>query len=237
MLLIALLATTSAGHAEPIPIDEKMAEFELEYPQIRKGMASVMDDVSRLGPEEEGWASSGLGVADVIALESVAVSDVVLGEWEVGGHGVSSPDPLGASQDAQRYVVREYVGRTDYHTYHRLAGLPDDVTIHTFGTVARVGNAECQGVEGIELISSKPWRQWSSDTVMTAFAVARATRDDPHKYCIIYRSAGAGRYLQLAYTSGGQPYLLANEKPQAFVATPRSEAAARIFARAEMAKE
>jgi hypothetical protein len=166
--------------------------------------------------------------ASAITAGMGSAAEHVLGEWEVGGHGVVVPSdrPLAIPEGLHRYSVREYSGPVDYHTYHRAV---PGIVFHTFGTVRRIGNAECQSVKGIEIISRESWRDWSPEAALNAFSAARATRDDPRTYCIVYRPAGSNRFQQLAYTPDGEPYIAVNEDAQQFVVTSRTEAIARIL--------
>jgi hypothetical protein len=224
--VFAILLATAPS--EPLPIDARMAEYEAAMPRLAEVEALTEEEIGRLGPPESGWATSGLSAASAIAAARGNAEQHVLGEWDKGGHGVTAPGdrPLAVPQGQHRYAVRDYDGAVDYHAYHRL---PSGIVIHSFGRATRIGNAECRPTQGIELIARDPWRRWSEETALLAFAIARATRDDPRTYCLLYRPAENGRFVQLAYASDGRPYTAINEDGQAFVMTSRAEAAARIF--------
>lgn len=229
MLAAAVFAIIQAtGPSEVLPIDARMAEYEAAMPELERIEALTEAEIGSLGPMESGWATSGISGAAAIDARRGNVAEHVLGEWERGGHGVvtSGDRPLRVPQDLHRYTVREYDGSIDYHAYHRLS---PGVVIHTFGSVIRIGNAGCQQYQGIELISREAWRNWSPRTALSAFGTARATRDDARTYCTIFRPVDNGRFLQLAYTPEGRPYIALNEDGQAFVVTSHAEAAARIF--------
>lgn len=221
---VAFAIIQAAGAIEALPVDA----YEAAVPELREIEARTEEEIGRLGPTEPGWATSGMSAESAIAAGTGSATEHVLGEWEAGGHGVTIPGdrPLIIPQDLRRYSVREYHGSVDYHTYHR--PLPG-IVIHTFGTVTRIGNAQCQHTKGIELISRQEWQDWSPPTALTAFSLARLTRDDSRTYCTIFRPAGNGRFSQLAYTPEGQPYVAANEGAQTFVPTSHAEAGARIF--------
>lgn len=229
IVAVALAMLQAAGAVETLPIDERMAAHEAAVPGLRAAEARVEEQIGRLGIAEPGWDRSGVSAASAIAGRGDSADDDVLGEWEVGGHGVviAGDRPLAVPRELRRYSVRDHGGPVDFHTYHRL--LPD-VIIHSFGPVTRIGNAECHHARGIELISRQAWRDWPEPTQIIAFAVARLARDDRRTYCMIYRPVANGRYSQLAYAPDGRPYIVANEDPQAFVVTRRAEAGARIFA-------
>ena len=187
MLAAAVFAIIQAtGATEVLPIDARMAAYEAAIPELEEIQARTEEEIGRLGPMESGWATSGISAASAITARRGNAAQHVLGEWEKGGHGVvtSGDRPLRVPQGLHRYTVREYDGSVDYHTYHRLS---PDIVIHTFGSVIKIGNAECQQTQGIELISREAWRNWSPRGALIAFSIARATRDDSRTYCIIFR--------------------------------------------------
>jgi len=229
MIAAAVFAILQAtGAAEALPIDARMAAYEAAIPRLREIEVRTEGEIGRLGPPEADWATSGLSAASAIAARRGDTARHVLGEWERGGHGVAirGGRPLAVPQDVHRYSVRGYDGPVDYHSYHRLS---PGIAIHMFGPMTRIGNADCQRYQGIELISRDAWRAWSPEAALVAFSIARATRDDSRTYCIIYRPVENGRFLQVAFTPDGRPYITLNEDGQAFVMTSRAEAAARIF--------
>lgn len=181
-----------------------------------------------MGPTEPDWETSGISAESAIAAGRGSAAEHVLGEWEVGGHGVVVPGDraLAIPEELRRYSVREYSGQVDYHTYHRAA---PGIVLHTVGTVRRIGNAECQTTEGVEIISRESWQDWSSETAFAVFAAARMTRDDSRTYCIIYHPVESNRFSQLAYTPDGEPYIAVNEDGQTFIVTSRAEATSQIF--------
>lgn len=228
MLAAAVFAILQAtAPSEPLPIDARMAEYEAAIPRLAEVEASTEEEIGRMGPPESGWATSGLSAASAIAGRGNAAQQV-LGEWERGVHSVrtTGEGPLAVPQELHRYSVRAYEGSVDYHAYYRLES---GIVIHSFGTLRRIGNAECAQKQGMELIAREAWRNWPEEAAFLAFAITRATRDDPRVYCILYRPAGSGRYVQRSYTPEGRPYTAINEDGQAFVITSRAEAAARIF--------
>ena len=174
-----------------------MARFEAAVPELRAIQARAEEDIGRLGPPEPSWATTGLSPEATIAAGSGTVDEHVLGEWEQGGHGVSiaGDRPLGAPARAHRYTVRGYEGPIGYHNYHRVA---PGLVIHMFGAATRIGNAECQRSQGIELIAHEDWRSWSARKTLQGFGMARATRDDPRTYCMLYRPAAGGGFAQVS---------------------------------------
>jgi hypothetical protein len=227
-IAVTLALLQVAGAVEALPIDERMAAYEAVVPELRENSARIESDIGRLGRREPGWETSGMSAESAITAGTGSVAEDVLGEWEIGGHGVVLPveRPLAIPQGLRRYSVRDYSGPVDYHTYHRAEA---GIVFHTFGTVRRIGNAECQTPEGIEIISRGAWRDWPTEIAIAVFSAARMTRDDPRTYCIIYRAGGSNRFSQLAYTPGGEPYITVNEGAQTFVVTSRAEATSRIF--------
>jgi hypothetical protein len=227
MLLTAFAFFTFAVPAEPPPIDAMIEAAEARDPSLREMLSATQAELGRLGAVEAGWSTSGSSWREA-AGGGPGEGGPVLGEWEVGGHAVtiSGDRPLSVPAGMHRYTVRAHDGPADYHGYHR--AFPG-IVIHAFGAATRIGNAECQRSQGIELIADRPWQDWPSDTQFVVFAVTRAMRDDRRDYCILYRRAGGGRFLQLAFARDGRPYLIANTDPAAFVITPRARAAARMF--------
>ena len=229
MLLTAFAFLAFAVPAEPPPIDAVIEVAEAEDPRFRALLSATQAELGRLGPVEAGWSTSGLSWQGAVGQQTGGQQEggPVLGEWEEGGHAVTTgARPLSVPAEMHRYTIRAHEGPADYHGYHR--PFPG-IVIHTFGAATRVGNAECQRSQGIELIADRAWQDWPSDTQFAVFAVTRAMRDDPLDYCILYRRAGRGRFLQLAFARDGRPYLIANRDPAAFVITPRAQAAARMF--------
>src|SRR5690349_9557728 len=99
MLVATLLALLQPGPApEVLPVDERMAAYEAAFPGIAEVGAKDEVDLRRLGPAEAGWSTSGHSVASAIAARGGDPEQHVLGEWLVGGHGVSVPGdrPLSA---------------------------------------------------------------------------------------------------------------------------------------------
>ena len=214
---------------EPLPVDEMMESYEAIMPRLKEIAADAEKDIGRLGPVEPNWQTSGLSAAAALLAAGGKPGEQVLAEWEKGGHGIAiiGNRPLAMPANMKRYSVREFVGPIDYHDYHRLSGA---VVIHTYGTATAMGNAECKKNAGIEIISSDPWQNWSAETALIVAGTAKATRDDPRTYCILYRAIAGGKFVQVAYAPDGRPYLGPTEDPQAFVLTNREEAATRIFA-------
>jgi hypothetical protein len=227
-IAIAFALVQAAGAVEPLPLDERMAEYEALFPDLRQVEARIEAEIGRLGPVEPGWEMSGLTPQAAISAQAGNEADHVLGEWEVGGHGVVIPGdrPLALPEGHRRYSIREYGGRVDYHIYHRAV---PGIVFHTVGIVRRIGNAECLTTLGMEIVSREAWQDWPEEAAFTAFAAARMTRDDRRTYCMIYRAAGSDRFEQLAYTPEGRPYLVGIDDGQRFVVTPRAVAATRIF--------
>ncbi|WP_166039476.1 hypothetical protein [Sphingosinicella sp. YJ22] len=213
---------------ETLPIDAAMAELEAAFSRLRDYQAEAEEDIARLGPVEPGWATSGTSAAAVIEGANGSVLQHVLGEWEKGGHGVTvaGDHPLNVPTGWNRYIVRAYSGPIDHHAYFRIS---PDLVIHTYGSGTRIGNAICRSTQGVELVSRELWRSWSPETRVMAFGMARATRDDRHTYCSVFRGSGDGQYIHLTYTPEGRPFLLPLEEPQPLVITERADAAARIF--------
>ena len=227
-MIIALLALVAiADPAETLPIDRSMAAFEAADPELRQFLARAGEQIWRLGPREPDWATTGLAAATALAATGNE-ADHVLGEWKEGGHGVAIPSdrPLTVPPGWQPYSVRGHDGPVDYHYYHRL--MPG-IVVHRFAATTRIGNADCYREAGMEVIARQPWQSWSEDRALVVFATLRAFRDDVRTYCTMYRPTPDGRFGQLSYTIDGQPYVLANEDPQAFTVTGRAEATTRIF--------
>jgi hypothetical protein len=233
--MLAAIFVTVLGIGEPpaevLPVDRAMAAIESRLPRLKELQAEAEEDIARLGPVESDWANSGTTAAAVIAAAPGNIADYVLGEWEKGVHSVTiaGDHPLAAPPGWHRYNVRGYSGLIDQHAYHRLSS---DIVLHTFGTGTRIGNAACRPTQGVELISRDPWRSWSPETALLAFAMAKATRDDPHTYCTLFRATGGGKYIPVSYTPEGRPFLEGVEDPQPHVITPRADAAAQIFSAA-----
>lgn len=227
-IALALILLQVAGEAETLPIDERMAVYEAVIPGLRGRAAQIEADIGRLGPVEPGWEMSGLTTESAISAGPGGVESHVLGEWEVGGHGVvvSGDRPLATPEGLHRYSVREYSGPVDYHTYHRSER---GIVFHSFGTVRRIGNAECQASLGIEILSQASWQDWPIETAISVFSTARMTRDDPRTYCVVYNPIEGNRFAQMAYTPAGEPYISVNEDAQAFAVTSRADATSRLF--------
>ena len=226
-LLAALALVQAAGAVEPLPIDDVMAAYEAVLPGLRERETRIDAEIGAVGSVEPGWERSGISAESALIAGKGNAAEHLLGEWEVGGHGVAIPGdrPLVIDEKLRRYSVRSYSGPVDYHTYHRAAS---GIVFHTLGTVRRIGNAECQTTEGVELISRVPWQDWPAETALMVFSTARMTRDDRRTYCIIYGPVDGNRYAQLSYTPKGEPYS-GNEDPQTFVVTSRAEAVSRLF--------
>lgn len=214
---------------ELLPIDAVMEAYEAAIPNLKAITAKTETEIGKVGPAEPKWETLGISAAAALIAGRGTVDQHVLGEWEKGGHGVTieGDRPLEVPQKLNRYLVREYRGSIDYHTYHRN---PGGTVIHTFGSATALGHSRCTRSQGIELISATAWREWSGETALMAFGMAQMTRDDTRTYCMIYRPVANGRFAQLAFTPEGQPYLSAHEDSQAFTVTPRTEAIARMFA-------
>lgn len=223
-------AQTAAEHR--LPIDEYMAAMEAAVPELRGQYATIEEEISELGEIEPNWATSGISTITAIELRDGDIQQDVIGEWEVGGHGayISGGLPLPIPPDWYRYSIREYDGPVEYNHYYRLAGVPANIVIHTFGTASRIGNAECQRSEGMELFSSEPWQDWPAEAAIVAFGGSRSLRDDPRVYCTLYQIREHGGFRQLAYTREGRPYIAVNSDTRGFVITPRKLAIERIFA-------
>lgn len=227
-----LLVVGQAGHAvEPLPIDEVMAQFEAAIPELRQFQSETEQEIGRLGPTVSDWSESGLSMSSAIQAEGKSSLDYGLGEWQIGGHAVLTRGdrPLPAPADYYRYLVRDYVGPIDYHYYHRVVGVSTQVVIHSFGAVQKIGNSECSNGGRIEVISSEKWRNWPAETLLVVFGMLHVMRDDTREYCNLYKPNGKGGYLQVSYTSVGQPYTYSEKAPQIFVVTPLGEASERIF--------
>ena len=225
---VAFLLAQALEAGEPLPVDEALAAYETVVPELRSHEARINAETGTLGAAEPDFGRSGMTPEAAITAGSGNVADHVLGEWEVGGHGVVIPGdrPFEIPATLYRYSVRQYSGPIDYHTYHRAER---GIVFHTFGTIQRIGNAECQTTRGISVISREAWRDWPAQTAVALFSAARMTRDDSRTYCILYRPTENGRFSQLAYTPEGEPYVSTNQDAQAFVVTSRVEAISRIF--------
>lgn len=234
--LSSILLTLATSEA--LPVDQILEQFERDDPGIQELEAVFDAELDKVGPAEANWSVSGISAPAAVAAAKPSVVNPVLGEWRIGGNGVVTEgnEPLDVPTQLHRYSIENFHGKVDYHTYHRLAGISETIVVHTYGTIKKVGNAECQVTMGSEIISSLPLSSWSSDTTLTALLLARFVRDDPRTYCIIYRATVDGGYEQLAYTPEGQLYNGA-VPAQIFFNTPRSEAAARIFAAGDTAAE
>ena len=217
---------------EHLPVDEVMERFEALIPSLTDQYAAVEEELEELGESEPDWSTSGLSASAAVRLGGGNIQEHVIGEWEVGGNGVYTEGdrPLTIPEGWYAYSVREYDGPVEYNYYHRLVGLSADIVIHTFGSMPTIGNAECHGSEGIQLLSSDRWQDWSGEAALVAFGGVRATRDDPRTYCTLYRQSEDGSFRQLAYSTDGRPYIAANRDAQSLVVTPRNEATTRIFA-------
>lgn len=217
---------------ENLPVDAVMERFEALIPSLTDHYAAMEEELGELGEFEPGWSTSGFSASAAIRVGGGDIEDHVIGEWEVGGNGVYTEGdlPLTIPEGWHRYSVREYSGPIEYNYYHRLAGLSADIVIHTFGSMPTIGNAECHGSEGIQLLSSERWQDWSGEAALVAFGGIRATRDDPQTYCILYRQSEEGSFRQIAYSTDGRPFIAANNDAQSLVVTLRSDASARIFA-------
>ena len=227
-IVVAFVVILGAATVETLPIDEALAAYEAALSKLRETEAEVDAEIGAVGPVQAAWQTTGMSAEAALSAEAGSAAEHVLGEWEVGGHGVAIPGdrPFGVTEQLRRYSVRTYEGPVDYHTYHRAA---PGIVFHSFGTVRKTGNAECQSTQGLEIISRSDWTEWPAETAVRVFSAARMTRDDRRTYCIIYKSVALGRYAQLAFTPGGQPYTAVNAVPQIFVATPRADANSRLF--------
>lgn len=227
-LVVALALVQAAGAVEPLPVDEMLAAYDAVLPELREREIRIDAEIGAVGRIEPGWEGSGISAESALTAGKGNAAEHLLGEWEVGGHGVAIPGdrPLVIDEKLRRYSVRGYSGPVDYHTYHRAA---PGIVFHTLGSARRIGNAECQTTEGVEVISRVPWQDWPAETALKVFSAARMTRDDRRTYCIIYDPLEDSRYAQLAYTPEGEPYVAVNEDPQTFVVSSRAEAVSRLF--------
>ncbi len=227
-----LFAMQESQPEESLPIDFVMERFDEALPELKEEMSKVEEEMGELGPNDPNWASSGFSVSGAIAHGKGDSQLDVLGEWEVGGHGVVSNGDfqLPVPKTMQRYSVRKSNGPIEYHSYHRIDKIEADVVIHYFGSKTKIGNAECHDDSGLEVISSQPWQNWSPEVMIMTFGLTRSSRDDTRTYCNVFRPVEGGRFSQISYTPQGEPYVAVNDGAQSFVVTSRAEAARRLFA-------
>ena len=239
MKFVLSLIAIAGSVASDLPLDEVMAYYEENIPGLAELEQEIESEIEQKGDFEPGWETSGLSASMVIAQSGRDPSSFVIGEWEVGGHGVVVPgsDPLSGNEDLLKYEIRGYDGPTEYHSYHQLLGVNGTIVIHTYGARNLRGNASCTGATtGITLYSSLPWEEWDAQTSLTAFGMAKWTRDDSRVYCNLYRPDGKGGYHQISYAPDGRPFAFLNSDPQSFEVTDRKVASERIFSPATKSK-
>jgi hypothetical protein len=229
---IALLIAQAAATVEPLPIesfpvDAQMAVYERAVPELRQWVAQIEEQIGKVGPPQPGWDESGVTAEQALAAAGGDPADLVLGEWDIGGHGIVTVGdrPLAIPQGFRRYSVRDDDGPVDYHAYHRPS---PGVVIHYSGTQRAIGQARCQRPTRIEVISRTAWQDWPEEVALPIFSLARQARDDTRTYCMIWRPEGTRRFAQLDFTPNGEPYSNLGE-PQIFRVTPRAEAIGRMF--------
>lgn len=122
-LVVALALVQAAGAVEPLPIDDVMAAYEAVLPDLRERETRIDGEIGAVGRIEPGWERSGISAESALTAGKGNAAEHLLGEWEVGGHGVAIPGdrPLVIDEKLRRYSVRGYSGPVDYHTYHRAA--------------------------------------------------------------------------------------------------------------------